>query len=104
MGDKFAFKNVTISGLPGAGSSTLGKKLAESLSWEYFSGGDFMREYGIKNGLYDPNNAFHHDATIYDDEFDRQVDYMMRSRVSDGKGNILDAWLSGFMVQHVPVV
>ena len=93
------YRNVTISGLPGAGSSTLGKGLADKLRWEYFSGGDFMRAYAIKNGLFDKKAKVHHPATVYGDEFDRKVDYGMRQTLQKEQGKVIDSWLSGFVAQ-----
>jgi cytidylate kinase len=98
------YKNITISGLPAAGSSTLGKALAEVLRWKYFSGGDFMRAYAIKKGLFDKKNSFHHDATVYSDEFDKKVDYGMRETLRISRKQILDSWLSGFVAQGIPGV
>lgn len=99
-----AYSNISISGLPGAGATTLGKSLASELKWQYFGGGDFMRAYAIKQGLFDPIKGLHHDASVYDDEFDRQVDFGMRQKVSESSENVLDSWLSGFMVQGKPAV
>ena len=95
------YKNITISGLPGGGSTVLAKKLEKILGWEYFCGGDFMRAYAIEQGLFDEGGNLHHDATVYDDEFDRKVDFGMRDKLEESEGNILDAWLSGFMAQQV---
>lgn len=95
------YKNVTISGLPGAGSSTLGKALSKVLSWRYFSGGDFMREYAIKKGLFPKDSKFHHPATAYGAGLDRKVDFGMREWLRKEKGHILDGWLSGFFAQGV---
>lgn len=102
MTQNLLYKNVTISGLPGAGSSTLGKAVCEKLGWEYFSGGDFMRMYAVKNGLFDKNNHVHHDATAYSDDFDRKVDFQMRDMLKDKENKVVEAWLSGFMAQGVP--
>ena len=93
----FKYKNVTVSGLPGAGSTTLGKSLAQKTGWKYFSGGDFMRAYAIREGLFDENNNLHHDATVYGEEFDRQIDFEVRRTAESEEGNVMDAWLSGFM-------
>lgn len=98
------YKNITISGLPAAGSSTLGKALAKVLGWQYFSGGDFMRVYAIEKGYFDKDNHFHHDATVYGDDFDKKVDFGMRETLEKKSGKILDAWLSGFMAQGVDKV
>lgn len=95
------YRNITISGLPGAGSSTLGKGLADKLGWTYFSGGDFMRQYAIEKGSFDRNENFHHDATVYGEDFDRQVDYGMRKALRDEDKRIYDAWLAGFVAQQI---
>lgn len=100
MGSKY--RNVTISGLPGAGSSTLGRNLALKLGWEYFSGGELMRAYAIDRGLFDRNNPLHHPATVYGDDYDRQVDYSIRDRLQQEKHLVIDSWLSGFLAQGVP--
>lgn len=96
------YKNITISGLPGVGSSTLGKMLTEKLGWDYFSGGDFMRSYAIEKGLFDSKDTTHHSSTIYADDFDREVDYGMRARMKKEKWRLYDSWLSGFLAQGVP--
>lgn len=95
------FRNITIAGLPGAGSSTLGINLAKALGWEYFAGGDFMRKYAVEKGLFDKNNKMHHPATVYSDEFDREVDYSIRDRLTKDGGLIIDSWLSGFLAQGI---
>jgi len=98
---KIKYKNITISGLPGAGSTTLAKSLSNHLGWKYFSGGDFLRQYAIKNKLFDGNQKIHHDQSIMPDEADRQVDYGMRKTVQQKSSNVLDSWLSGFMTYGV---
>lgn len=99
-------KNITISGLPGSGSTTLLNKLREQLKfagWRGFSGGEFMRQYAAENGFLDPQTGkLHHDATVYSDDFDRQVDFGMRQRLQEEEGWILESWLSGFLAQQVP--
>lgn len=98
------FRNVTISGLPGAGSTTLGKHLAKHLNFHYHSGGDFMRQYAIDNGYFDPKVSVHHAATAYPDDFDRRVDYEMRDNLKNKDGYLYESWLSGFLAQQIPGV
>lgn len=99
----FAYKNVTISGLPGAGSTTLLKMLKAALpDWQGFSGGEFMRSYAAEQGLFDKNNKLHHSSLVYGEEFDRQVDFGMREKLQSEEHWILESWLSGFMAQGVP--
>lgn len=100
----FTYKNITISGLPGCGSTTLLEGLKEELQfdgWKGFSGGEFMREYATEKGLFNAASKQHHDATVYDDNFDRQVDMGMREKLSQEEHWILESWLSGFMAQGV---
>ena len=103
-----AYTNITISGFPGSGSTTLLNALKETLKfegWTGFSGGEFMRAYALEKGLLDPETGnLHHDATIYSEDFDRQVDYGMRERLQSGQGWIIESWLSGFLAQGVPGV
>ncbi|MDQ3008592.1 MAG: AAA family ATPase [bacterium] len=98
------YKNITISGLPGCGSTTLLNMLREEFKnegWKGFSGGEFMREYAAEKGLFDDKQGLHHDATTYADEFDRQVDMGMREKLRTEENWILESWLSGFMAQNV---
>lgn len=101
---KTKYKNITISGLPGAGSTTLGKHLAQHLGFSFHSGGDFMRQYAIDKGYFDPKQTVHHVATAYPDDFDRQVDYQMRDDLFHKQGFVYESWLSGFLAQGAPEV
>lgn len=104
--EQFAYRNITISGLPGSGSTTLLNLLKEYdllkvTGWSGFSGGEFMRVYAKEKGLFQEHAGLHHDASHYEDEFDRQVDYGMREKLTDEQGWIIESWLSGFMAQGV---
>lgn len=103
----YRYKNIVISGLPGCGSTTLLNQLKEKLQfdgWTGFSGGEFMRAYAIEKGLFDSNNKHHHSALAYGDEFDRQVDYGIREKLSIEEKWIIESWLAGFLAQGVPGV
>lgn len=102
----FKYNNITISGLPGSGSTTLLKMLKRNsklkfAGWRGFNGGEFMRAYAIEQGLFTEEAGLHHPATVYDEDFDRQVDFGMRDKLKNEKGWILESWLSGFMGQGV---
>jgi cytidylate kinase len=102
---QYAYKNITISGLPGNGSTTLLNRLRETLKfdgWKGFSGGEFMRSYAAEKGLFDPTKTLHHDATVYGHDFDRQVDLGIREKLQTEEKWIVESWLSGFMAQGVP--
>jgi cytidylate kinase len=103
----FAYKNLTISGLPGSGSTTLLRNLKDKLSsegWRGFSGGEFMRTYAQEKGLFEEKGGLHHNANHYEDEFDRTVDFGMREKLGSEEKWILESWLSGFMAQGIPGV
>ena len=96
------YRNITISGLPGTGSTTLLEKLVERMpDWEGFSGGTFMRAYALEKKLFKPKSGEHHKATDYEDEFDRKVDFGMREALETKEKQALESWLSGFMAQKV---
>ncbi len=100
--DKIKYKNITISGLPGSGSTTLLALLKDKFKfegWTGFSGGEFMRQYAVEKGLYDNTHKIHHDAEAYGDEFDRQVDLDIRRKLQSQNKWIIESWLSGFMAQ-----
>lgn len=106
---QFAYNNLTISGLPGTGSTTLLRLLKESeilqfAGWKGFSGGEFMRAYALEKGMFKPEQGLHHSSTDYEDEFDRQVDMGMREKLQNEEHWFLESWLSGFMAQRVPGV
>ncbi len=104
---KYNYKNITISGLPGSGSTTLLDMLRKELEfdgWHGFSGGEFMRAYAAEKGLFDNTQRKHHDASHYEDDFDHQVDYSMRKKLEHEQYWILESWLSGFLAQQIPGV
>jgi cytidylate kinase len=100
----FKYRNIAISGLPGCGSTTLMRLLSEKLGWKSYSGGEFMRAYAIEKGYFSKGTNVHHDATVYPDDFDKQVDYAVREKLSSQSNNIFEAWLAGFLAQGVPGV
>ena len=104
---KYFYNNITISGLPGGGSTTLLKLLKEELKldgWRGFSGGEFMRAYALEKGLFRQDAGIHHDSRHYEDDFDRLIDYGMKEKVSQEEKWIIESWLSSFMAQGVPGV
>lgn len=102
-----SYQNITISGLPGCGSTTLLSRLKKELEpngWKGFSGGEFMRQYAVEKGLFKENHGLHHDATVYDEDFDRSIDMGMRDKLTNEEHWIIESWLSGFLAQSVPGV
>ena len=43
----------------------------------------------------------HHKATVYSDDFDRQIDSDMRNRLIKEKHIVLESWLSGFVARDL---
>jgi cytidylate kinase len=100
-------RNITISGLPGSGSTTLLNILREHPhmkfgGWVGFSGGQFMRNYALEKGLLDEKGELHHSADAYGEDFDREVDMGMREKLATQQNWIIESWLSGFLAQGVP--
>jgi cytidylate kinase len=105
MHDSYLYNNITISGLPGSGSTTMLDSLREALKfdgWVGYSGGGYMRDYAKKQGLLDAEGDLHHSAGAYPDDFDLQVDMDMRTKLQTESRWILESWLSGFLAQQVP--
>lgn len=105
MTSDYAYKNITISGLPGAGSTTLLSELKQSLEydrWTGFSGGQFMRAYAIEKNLFNSEDKLHHSSLAYGEEFDRKVDFGIREKLQTEEKWIIESWLAGFLAQQVP--
>ncbi len=104
MPTQYKYRNITVSGLPGGGSTTLLQLLKDALQfegWKGFSGGEFMRSYAVEKGLFDSNSRLHHSATHYEDDFDRKIDFGMREKLEHEEKWIIESWLSGFLAQGV---
>lgn len=100
-------RNITISGKVACGTTTLFNKLKDILKpkgWKFFSGGEFMREYAVSHNLFPKNSKNHHAATVYPDEFDKEVDAMMRKRLEEESNLLIESDLAGFNAQGIPGV
>lgn len=105
---KFKYESIAISGRPGAGRSTLLKNLKEPLmpyGWEFFSGGDWARQFAIKSGKHKASDITHHKATDYSDEIDHQIDAAMRKKLSDPTVHMaVESWIAGWNMRQLPHV
>lgn len=94
------YSSVAISGSPGAGRSTLLKNLTsyiEPLHWETFSGGDWARQFAVKNGKHDPHDPTHHYATDYGEDIDHQIDLSLREKLSNPDAHVaVESWIAGW--------
>ncbi len=98
----YKYRNVTITGFSGTGSTTLLNLLKAELKfdgWTGFSGGEFMRKYAVEKGLYDNAKKIHHDASAYGEDFDRKIDLGVREKLQEEEKWIIESWLAGFMAQ-----
>lgn len=99
------YDNITISGGSGVGTSTLAKNLKpylETQGWTFFSGGEFMRQYAIEHGLFSKDNKGHHNAEVYSDDFDKEIDFGMQKTLKEKKHQVMEAWLAGFFAKDIP--
>jgi len=94
------YASIAISGPPGVGRSTLLKNLTpylQPLGWETFSGGDWARQFAIKNGKHDSNDPTHHKATDYGEDIDHQIDLALREKLSNPDTHIaVESWIAGW--------
>ncbi len=102
------YSSVAISGRPGAGRSTLLKNLRphlEALGWEFFSGGDWSRQFSIQRGKHDASDPKHHLATDYGDDVDFEIDQALRKKISDpGTHMAVESWIAGWNARGFPHV
>lgn len=89
------YRNVTVAGKIGTGTTTLGRVLAEKLGWKFWSGGEFFRAFMKERGM--PLE----EKSLTPDEVEREVDLGMRAKLQKNEGQIFEAWLSGFVAQGV---
>ena len=102
------YASIAISGRPGAGRSTLLRNLRphlEPLGWEFFSGGDWSRQFAIKQGNHKANDPRHHKATDYGDDIDHQIDAAMRKKLSNPNNHVaVESWIAGWNMRGLPHV
>lgn len=101
------YQSIAITGKPGVGRTTLFnnlKKILQPLGFEFFSGGEWSRQYAIEHGLHDPKDTRHHLATIYNDEVDYQIDVAMRGKLAAGGNYVVESWIAGWNMKGLPHV
>lgn len=102
------YSSVAVSGRPGAGRSTLLSNLKpylKPLGWEFFSGGDWARQFAIEKGTHRPDDPKHHKATDYGDEIDHKIDAEMRQKLSDPNIHVaIESWIAGWNMRGLPHV
>ncbi len=86
---------LTISGLPGSGTTTVAKLLSKELSLELISAGAVFRQMAAEKNL--PLEQFSEMAEANDD-FDRVIDERQREEAMKSENAIVEGRLSGFIV------
>jgi cytidylate kinase len=88
---------ITISGLPGSGTTTVAKLLAERLGYKLISAGDVFRRLAIERGMtleefsqYAENNP----------DIDLYIDKMQKSLAEKEEDVVVEGRLSGWMVKE----
>ena len=90
---------VTISGLPGSGTSTVARRLASGLGVEHLDGGSVFRALAGEAGLALP--AFAAQAE-QDDTIDRALDARLTERARAG-AVVLESRLAGWLVTQADI-
>lgn len=105
---KLKYSSLAISGRPGVGRSTLLgnlKPYLKPLGWQFFSGGEWARQFAILNGKHKTNDPSHHFATDYGEEIDHQIDTAMRQKLSNSKTHMaVESWIAGWNMRGLPHV
>lgn len=103
-----AYSSVAISGAPGAGRSTLLKNLRpylEPMGFEFFSGGDWARQFSIQAGKHSPDDPTHHLATDYGEDVDHQIDLALREKIANESAHVaVESWIAGWNMRGLPHV
>lgn len=92
----FNYKNITISGGIGVGTSTLSanlKPFLEKENWQFKSTGAFIREYTHENVM--PL------ATLVSDDFDREIEKKATELLQTQEKWVVEAWLAGWLARDM---
>jgi cytidylate kinase len=88
---------ITISGLPGSGTTTVAKLLSKEFAMDLISAGELFRQMAKENQV--PLNQFNELAED-NDSFDRQLDEKQREEALKRDNVIIESRLSGFFVPN----
>jgi cytidylate kinase len=85
---------ITVSGPAGSGKTTFAEALAESLSYEYVSGGDIFRSMADERGV---SLVEFNKLAEEDDQVDRDLDRRLRDIAAERTDLVLESRLAGWM-------
>jgi CMP/dCMP kinase len=86
---------ITISGIAGAGKSSVAKKLAEKLGFKHFSMGDFQRELAKEQGL---TILEWGKLEATDKKYDLMVDEKQKQIGKQNDDFLMDSWLAPLFI------
>ena len=85
---------VTISGLPGSGTTTAGRLLADALGWEFQSSGELFRSMADARGV---SLAEFGALAENDERIDRELDDRAVTLMRGAAGLVMEGRLAGWM-------
>jgi CMP/dCMP kinase len=91
------FRNVTVSGGVATGTSTLAKKVAETLGWNRINAGDIQREYDRSRGADERFSG----SDTRTEEHERAIEEMTKQKLMKENNLVYEAWLSGFVARDI---
>ena len=91
------YRVITVSGLPGSGTSTLCREVCERLGWQHLNSGDLFRQMAeeMKVSLGELGRRAEEDA-----EIDRELDERMVRAARSTEGVVLEGRLTGWMAMR----
>lgn len=95
-----SYRIITVSGSLGVGTSTLAKKLRDTLNWKYINAGEIQRAYDEKHGLVTNKDS----SLSRSDEHEREIEAMTQQMLETEKNLVYEAWLAGFMARSTKEV
>lgn len=94
---KLNYRNITVSGGVATGTSTLARKLAETLEWKRINAGDIQREYDRQRGMSEHFSG----SDTRSDEHERAIETMTQQKLARENNLVYEAWLSGFVARDI---
>lgn len=88
---------ITISGLPGSGTTTVSRLLAERLGWKLIPAGDVFRRLAVERGMTLEEFSQYAEENP---EIDLYIDRMQRELAEKEENVVVEGRLSGWMIKN----